>query len=73
METQPAPGILTSFEKLGTPSSQPTKPRGNGMMNRKSNFRQVEPQSKQPALTAREIQLYIRGKNPKRGGTNETA
>jgi len=43
------------------------------MMNRKSNFRQVEPQSKQPALTAREIQLYIRGKNPKRGGMNETA
>jgi hypothetical protein len=42
-------------------------------MNRKSNFRQIEPQSKQPALTAREIQLYIRGKNPKRGGTNETA
>jgi len=70
METQPSPGILTSFEKLGTPSSQPTKPKGKGMMNRKSNFRQVEPQSKQPVLTVREIQLYIRSKNPKRGGMN---
>jgi hypothetical protein len=72
MITNPTRGILSSFSQLEIPSTKPSKPKGNGMMNRKSNFTNVKDnQPKPPALVAKEIQMYIRGKNRKY--TNETA
>lgn len=72
METNPARNILSSFSQLQVPSNIPTKPKGNGMMNRKGNFTKVnENQPKPPAIVAKEIQMYIRNKNRKY--TNETA
>jgi hypothetical protein len=72
MITNPTRGILSSFSQLEIPSTKLSKPKGNGMMNRKSNFTNVKDnQPKPPALVAKEIQMYIRGKNRKY--TNETA
>jgi len=71
-DTAPATGILSSFEKIQLPSKNPSKPKGNGMMNRKSNFTTNTEQTKNPALIVREKQLYIRSKNPKKGGSYET-
>ena len=73
MITNPAQGILSSFNKLQIPSDKPMKPKGNGMMNRKSNFTNVgDNQPTQPAITAKQIQMYVR-KNRKNGGMNEPA
>ena len=42
-------------------------------MNRKGNFTKVsDNQTKQPAIVAKEIQMYINGKR-KNGGMNESA
>lgn len=72
MITNPSQGILSSFSQLQTKSNEPSKPKGNGMMNRKSNFTNVKDnQPKPPALVAKEIQMYVRGKNRKYN--NETA
>ncbi len=74
MITNPTRGILSSFSQLEIPSNKPSKPKGNGMMNRKGNFTPVdEKQDKPPILEAKEIQMYIRSKNKKRNGLNETA
>ena len=65
MITNPAQGILSSFNKLQLPSTKPSKPKGNGMMNRSNNFTKMSTQSKQPAITAKQIQFestsFIRG------------
>jgi hypothetical protein len=73
MITNPAQGILSSFNKLQIPSDKPMKTKGSGMMNRKSNFTNVsDNQPTQPAITAKQIQMYVR-KNRKNGGMNEPA
>ena len=73
MITNPAQGILSSFNKLQIPSDKPMKPKGNGMMNRKGNFTKAsDNQPTQPAITAKRLQMYIR-KNRKNGGMNESA
>lgn len=71
MITNPTAGILSSFSQLDIPSNKPSKPKGNGMMNRSNNFTKMSTQSKQPAITAKQIQMHIRGKNRKYN--NETA
>ena len=51
---------------------KPIKPKGNGMMNRKSNFTNVDGnKSTQPAIKAKQIQMHIR-KGRKNGGMNES-
>ncbi len=65
MITNPTAGILSSFSQLDIPSNKPSKPKGNGMMNRSNNFTKTSMQSKQPAITAKQIQMHIRGKNRK--------
>lgn len=72
MITNPAQGILSSFNKLQIPSNKPMKPKGNGMMNRKGNFTKVSEQPTQPAIIAKQLQMHIR-KNRKNGGMNESA
>ncbi len=73
MITNPSQGILSSFAQLRVPSNEPSKPKGKGMMNRKSNFTKVsDNQTKPPAIVAKEIQMYINGKR-KNGGMNESA
>ena len=72
MITNPAQGILSSFNKLQIPSDKPMKPKGNGMMNRSNNFTKTSTQPNQPALVAKQLQMYIR-KNRKNGGMNESA
>ena len=50
MITNPAQGILSSFNKLQLPSTnKPSKPKGNGMMNRSNNFTKTSTQPNQPA------------------------
>ena len=72
MITNPAQGILSSFAQLRVPSNEPSKPKGKGMMNRKGNFTKLsDNQTKQPAIVAKEIQMYINGKR-KNGGMNES-
>lgn len=71
MITNPTQGILNSFSKLKLPMDKPIKPKGNGMMNRSNNFTKMSTQSKQPAITAKQIQMHIRGQNRKYN--NETA
>ena len=71
MITNPTAGILSSFSQLDIPSNKPSKPKGNGMMNRSNNFTKMFTQSKQPAIIAKQIQMHIRGKNRKYN--NETA
>jgi len=72
--TAPATRIISNFQKLDIPSEAPPKPKGNGMMNRKGNFTPIdEKEDKQPIIKAKEIQMYIRSKNKKRNGLNETA
>ena len=72
MITNPSQGILTSFAQLRVPSNEPSKPKGKGMMNTKGNFTKVsDNQTKQPAIVAKEIQMYIKSKNRKYN--NETA
>lgn len=71
MITNPTVGILSSFSKLDIPSNKPSKPKGNGMMNRSNNFTKMSTQTKQPAIIAKQIQMHIRGKNRKYN--NETA
>ena len=74
MDTEPARRIISNFQKLDIPSEAPPKPKGNGMMNRKGNFTPIdEKEDKQPIIKAKEIQMYIRSKNKKRNGLNETA
>ena len=73
MITNPAQGILSSFNKLKIPTDKPVKPKGNGMMNRSSNFTKAnDSQPTQPAIIAKQLQMYIR-KNRKNGGMNESA
>jgi len=72
MITNPTGGILSSFSKLDIPSNKPSKPKGNGMMNRSNNFTKTSTQPNQPALVAKQLQMYIR-KNRKNGGMNESA
>ena len=72
--TVPATRIISNFQKLNVPSEAPPKPKSKGMMNRKGNFTPVdEKQDKPPIIAAKEIQMYIRSKNKKRNGLNETA
>ncbi len=72
MITNPTQGILNSFSKLKLPMDKPIKPKGNGMMNRKSNFTNVDGnKSTQPAIKAKQIQMHIR-KGRKNGGMNES-
>ena len=72
MITNPAQGILSSFNKLQLPSTKPSKPKGNGMMNRSNNFTKTSTQPNQPALVAKQLQMHIR-KSRKNGGMNESA
>ena len=72
MITNPTGGILSSFSQLEIPSNKPSKPKGNGMMNRSNNFTKTSTQPNQPALVAKQLQMYIR-KNRKNGGMNESA
>ena len=56
MITNPAQGILSSFNKLQIPSDKPMKPKGNGMMNRKDNFTKTsDNQPTQPAIIERMV------------------
>ena len=71
MITNPAEGILSSFNKLKLPTDKPVKPKGNGMMNRSSNFSKESNQPLQPAVKAKQTQMYIR-KSRKNGGMNES-
>tara|TARA_R100000388_G_scaffold94522_2_gene82066 strand:- start:411 stop:644 length:234 start_codon:yes stop_codon:yes gene_type:complete len=73
MITNPTLQILSSFEKLGNPETK-VEPKGMGMMSRsRPPVQQMSNTKKQPAITAREIQMHIRNarKTQKNGGIDD--
>ena len=62
MITNPVLQILSSFEKIKIPETQP-KTKEMGMMSRSRPKTQSQSDEKPPMLKAREIQLHIRNAN----------